>query len=208
VLRLLIALLCLGAGAGLASAAVTGVSIPQLGINVPVPADKAAALERLAAVGTSDSNTAPAPAPRFDPAPIPGEMLDVDVPVPIPASILQLRNGWLVSNGKTLVAVYAGAAGDDPSAGRVVVVRENLAAGKQAVSVLDAGPTGALTIAQAPLGRSIETSAQKGEIRLRSAGGTALVLDLDLTRLSGSAGTVGQPRPARTSDSASHPVRR
>jgi len=170
--------LALGVGCGLAVAAVGGVSIPPLGINVTVPADKYAALERLASVGTTDSNASPAPAPRTQPRSIPAQMLGSDTPVPVAPSLLQVRNGWLVSNGKILVAVYAGAAGDDRTVGRVVIVRQDLVAGKQTVRALDAKSTGTLTIAKAPLGRSVETSAQTGSIRLRTAGGRLLVLRL------------------------------
>jgi hypothetical protein len=176
--------LALGAGCGLAVAAVGRVSIPQLGINVTVPADKAAALDRLASVGTTDANASPAPAPATKPQPIPAQMLGADAPVPVAPSLLQVRNGWLVSNGKTLVAVYAGAAGGDRALGRVVIVRQDLVAGKQTVRALDAKSTGALSIAKAPLGRSAETSAQTGTIRLRTAGGRLLVLRLDSGRVS------------------------
>jgi hypothetical protein len=174
----------LGAGCGLAVAAVGGVSIPELGIDVPVPPEKAAALERLVSVGTTDSVAEPAAAPSFAPRPIPAEMLGSDVPVPVPPAVLQPRNGWLVSDGKTLVAVYAGAAGGDRSVGRIVIVRQDLVAGKQTIRALDAGPTGALTIAKAPLGSSVETSAQMGSIRLRSAHGQQLVLHLGSGRVS------------------------
>jgi hypothetical protein len=173
-----VALLVLGAGAGLASAAAVGVSIPQLGINVPVPAEKADGLQRLVSVATTDSSTQPAPAPSSEPAPIPAERLDADAPVPVPPSMLRESNGWLVSDGKTLVAVYAGADGRDPSVGRVVIVRQDLVAGTQTVRIVDAGPTGALTITDAPAGSSVETSAQKGDIRLRTAGGRSVTLDL------------------------------
>jgi hypothetical protein len=173
-----LAVLGLGAGGGLASAAAVGVSIPQLGINVPVPVEKAAPLQRLVSVATTDSSTEPTPAPSSEPAPIPGEVLSADVPVPVPPSVLRERNGWLVSDGKTLVAVYAGAAGRDPSVGRVVIVRQDLVAGTQTVRIVDAGRTGALTIAHAPLGSSVETSAQKGDIRFRTAGGRSVTLDL------------------------------
>jgi len=170
--------LVLGVGCGLAVAAVSGVSIPQLGINVPVPAEKAGALERLASVGTTDSNTTPAPASRAELHSISARMLGPDVPVPVASSLLQPRNGWLVSNGKTLVAVYAGAAGSDRSVGRVVIVRQDLLAGKQTVQILDAESTGALTVTRAPLGGSVETSAQTGTIRLWTAAGRQFVLDL------------------------------
>ena len=98
--------------------------------------------------------------PEWARQPIPARMLGSDVPVPVAPSLLRVRNGWLVSDGRTLVAVYAGAAGDDPSVGRLVVVRQDLAAGRQTVRTIDAGATGALTIAVAPLGSSVETSAQ------------------------------------------------
>jgi hypothetical protein len=163
--------LAVGAGGGLAVAR-------AIGGGVPVPAEKAAALARLGSVGTTDSNTAPADPPDRAPRSIPARMLGSDVPVPVSPSVLRVRNGWLVSDGRTLFAVYAGAAGDDPSVGRLVVVRQDLAAGTQSVRTIDAGSTGALTITAAPLGSSVETSAQTGDLRVRTAGGRALRLDL------------------------------
>lgn len=160
--------LALGVGAGLALADAAGRPAPG----------KRAALERVASVATTDSNTEPTRAPALEPHPIPARLLEPDAPVPIPPSVLQPQNGWIVSDGSTLVAVYAGAAGEDPSIGRVVIVRQDLAAGKQTVTAKDAGPTGALTIVDAPLGRSVETSAQMGNLRLRTAGGQVLMLDI------------------------------
>lgn len=165
--RLLTAVCVLVAGAGIAAAAI-----------LPAPQEKVAALQRLVSVATTDSNTEPAIPPDSVPQPIPGRMLGSDVPVPIPPSVLRVRNGWLVSDGRTLVAVYAGAAGNTPSVGRLVIVRQDLAAGRQTVRTLDAGPTGALTITAAPLGSAVETSAQTGSIGVRTAGGRALRLDL------------------------------
>lgn len=166
--------LAFGAGGGFALAAAVGSSVPS---------EKAIALDRLVSVATTDSNTETARAPDSLPHPIPARMLGSDVPVPIPPSVLRVRNGWLVSDGRTLVAVYAGAAGDDPSVGRLVIVRQNLVAGTQTVRAVDAGPTGALTITAAPLGDSVETSAQTDGIRLRAAGGRALLLDLGAGKL-------------------------
>ena len=90
----------------------------------------------------------------------------------------------IVSDGKALVAVYAGAAGDDASVGRVVIVRQDLVAGKQTVSTVDAGSTGALEIADAPLGSAVEASAQTGSIRLQAAGGELFTLDLAAGKVS------------------------
>jgi hypothetical protein len=162
----------LAAGAGLAAA-----------VDVRGPEERAAALQRLVSVATTDSSTTPASPPDAAPQPIPARMLGSGVPVPIPPSLLQVRNAWLVSDGRSLVAVYAGAAGNDPAVGRLVIVRQDLVAGSQTVRTLDAGLTGALAIAAAPLGSSVETSAQTGSIPLRTAGGRALRLDLTTSRI-------------------------
>ena len=185
-LRLLIAsaVCALLAGAGLAVAA-GGVTIRALGLNVPAPPEKAAALQRLATLATTDSNAHPAAPPEAASEPIPARMLGSDSPVPVPPSVLQVRNGWLVSDGRTLVAVYAGAAGNDPAVGRLVIVRQDLLAGRQTVRTIDAGATGALTIAAPPLGSSVETSAQTGSIGLRTAHGPGLHLDLRTGELGG-----------------------
>jgi hypothetical protein len=167
VFRLLIALGVLAAGGGIAAAAIA-----------PAPPEKAAALQRLVFVATTDSNTEPAIPPESAPQPIPARMLGSEAPVPIPPSVLRVRNGWLVSDSTTLVAVYAGAAGNDPSVGRLVIVRQDLVAGRQTVRTLDAGLSGALTITSAPLGSAVETSAQTGSLRVRTAGGLTLRLDL------------------------------
>lgn len=136
------------------------------------------ALQRLASVATTDSNTHPAAASRGPQHPIPARMLASGTPVPVPPSILRLRNGWLVCDGRRLVAVYAGAAGNDPAVGRLVIVRQDLAAGSQIVRTIDTGSTGAVSISAAPRGGSVVTSAQTGELSLTSSSGRALRLDL------------------------------
>jgi len=197
VLRLLTALVALGLGVGGGLALAAGSEGSR----------KAAALQRLASVATTDSSTAPAPVPELEAQPIPARMLGADVPVPIAPSLLQPQNGWLVSDGRTLVAIYAGAAGDDASAGRVVIVRQDLLSGKQTVRFVDTPATGALTIAAAPLGSTVETSAQTGSIGLRTAGGRSLTLDLG-TEAVRNPGTVPPLRRTRSSDSTSYPLRR
>jgi hypothetical protein len=177
VLRLLTcasAVCVLAAGAGIAAA-----------VSRQDPREKAAALERLASVATTDSNTEPAAVPGSAPHPIPARMLGSGVPVPVSPSVLQPHNGWLVSDGRTLVAVYAGAAGDDRSTGRVVVVRQNLVAGRQTIHTVNLRGTGAFVITAAPLGRSVETSAQTGRIHLRTNASRAFYLDLGTGTLGG-----------------------
>ena len=196
-LRLLSSLVALGLGLAVAAAG-----------GVPGLAGKSAALGRLASVATTDSNTAPAPVPRFAPDAIPARMLGSEVPVPVLPALLRARNGWLASDGERLVTVYAGAAGSDPALGRVVIVRQDLVAGKQTLETVDAGPTGALTIAQAPLGR---TSTQTPEIRLRTAGGRLLLLELGSGKshiVLTQPGYGDRPLQSRSSDSTSHPIRR
>jgi hypothetical protein len=169
---------------GLVAAAGGGFALADaIGGSVPASAEKAAALSRLNAVATTDSNTLPAPAPVSEPHGIPAQILGNDVPVPIAPSLLRLQNAWLVSNGKTLVAVYAGAAGGDPARGRVVIVRQDLVAGTQTVKTIDAGRTGALTIAAAPLGPAVEGTAQTGTLRLRAPGGRTLTLDVGTSKV-------------------------
>jgi hypothetical protein len=192
VLRLLTALAVFGLGVGLAVAAAGG---------VPGHGEKSAALARLASVATTDSNAALAPVPRVAAHAIPARILGPDVPVPVSPELLRASNGWLVSDGKTLVAVYAGTAGDDSTVGRVVVVRQNLVAGRQTVEHVDVGRTGALAI----------VAAQAGGLRLRTAGGRLLLLDLGNSRshiVLTEPSYGDRPLPPRTSDSASHSIRR
>jgi hypothetical protein len=124
-------------------------------------------------------------APAFTPDPIPAKILSSDVPVPISASIITETNGWLVSDGYSLVAVYAGSKGDDPTQGRVAIVRQDLRAGKQTVQIVDAGPTGPLSIAaDAPTGAAVETSAQSGALTLTTSRGAAVRLNLSTNTVS------------------------
>ena len=189
-LRLLTCAGCvLAVGAGVAVAA-SRMSAPQ---------EKAAALARLSSVATTDSSTVPAAAPDSAPQPIAARMLGSDVPVPVAPSLLRVRNGWLVSDGRTLVAVYAGAAGDDPSVGRLVVVRQDLAAGRQTVRTVDAGATGALAIAAA--------SPQTGSISVRTLGGRVLRFDLAYLAFTNRGYGAASASP-RSSDSAAYSFRR
>lgn len=170
-----------GALTGLALAGSASVSFPRGGSKVKVPTDKTVAMAHRMPSAASD-RTAPARAnatPAFTPDPIPAAILAADVPVPIAASILTETNAWLVSDGYTLVAVYAGSRGDDQTQGRAVIVRQDLRAGKQTVQIVDAGATGPLTVAaSAPAGTAVETSAQTGSLVLTTARGGTVRLNL------------------------------
>ncbi|HEY2354879.1 MAG TPA: hypothetical protein VGH79_08295 [Gaiellaceae bacterium] len=188
--KLLTALVVLGlAGAvsGLAAAGSSSVSTPLLGSNVTVPADKAAAMANRMPSGPNDATASAgsAAAAAFTPEPVPAKILDSDVPVPIPASVISETNGWLVSNGYNLVAVYAGSKGDDPTQGRVVIVRQDLRAAEQTVQIVDAGATGPLTVAaNAPTGAAVETSAQTGALMLNTGRGGTVKLNLNTNTVS------------------------
>jgi hypothetical protein len=188
--KLLTALTVLGlAGvvSGLATAGSSNVSIPRLGSDVTVPADKAAAMADRMPSAPSDATASagPAAATAFTPDPIPAKILGSDVPVPVSSSIIAETNGWLVSDGYTLVAVYAGSKGDDPTQGRVVVVRQDLRATTQTVQIVDAGATGPLTVAAgAPTGEAVETAAQTGALMLNTSHGATVQLNLSTNKVS------------------------
>ena len=176
-----------GVATGLATAGSSNVSIPRVGSDVTIPADKAAAMaDRMpSAPIDATASASPATASAFTPDPIPAVILGSNVPVPIPASIITETNGWLVSDGYTLVAVYAGSKGDDSTQGRVVIVRQDLRTAKQSVQVVDAGATGPLTVAAgAPTGAAVETSAQTGTLKLSTSRGATVTLNLSTNTVS------------------------
>ena len=188
--KLLAALVVLGLAGALSALAAAGsspVSTPRLGSDVTIPADKAAAVaDRMpSAPIDATASAGPAATPAFTPDPIPAGILGSNVPVPISSSILTETNGWLVSNGYNLVAVYAGSAGSDPTQGRVIIVRQDLRAGKQTVQVVDAGATGPLTIAaNAPTGAAVETTALTGGLKLSTSHGATIKLNLTTNTVS------------------------
>jgi hypothetical protein len=94
--------------------------------------------------------------------------------------VLAVKNGWLVSDGYTLVAVYAGSPGIDPSIGRFGIIRQSAIFGVQYYppELVDVGRVGALKITRAPRGRSRETTAQYGRLTFISANGTKGVIEL------------------------------
>jgi hypothetical protein len=170
-----------GAGVSLALAGSPGGRYVQQ-LRATVPAAKIAQVEH-AQPGTAPESTVPAPVPAATIAAIPAALVPGgSAPVPVSPALVRVRNGWLVSDGRTLVAVYAGAAGDDGRNGRIVIVRQNLVAGTQSQRVLNLAGTGALTIVRAPVGAAVERSAQWASLGFRSANGRTGILDLRLGR--------------------------
>jgi hypothetical protein len=176
-------LVLVGAGAGVAVAVSDSGGRYDARVGLTVPAGKLLPIEH-AQPGTAPESTVPAPVPDGTIAPIPATLEPADeAVVPISPSLVRVRNVWMVGNGRTLVAVYAGAAGDDAVNGRIVVVRQNLAAGTQTVRVLTVPGTGAVAIESAPRGAAVETSAQTATLRVRGASGRIGTLDLRLNRV-------------------------
>lgn len=113
------------------------------------------------------------PLQRFRP-----HILAKRVPPPVPGALITVRNGWLVSDGYTLVAVYAGSAANDHSRGLFVVVRQNEIFGVQyyPLDAVSPGKTGPLEITKTRWGN--ETSAQHGRLAFVSTDGARGVLEL------------------------------
>jgi hypothetical protein len=145
----------------------------QLGqrINAPVCRDR----KRMSAFVDTGAGTRLVPLVE---RPIPAHLLSPNVPIPVSPTLIRVQNAWLVSDGRMLVAVYAGEAGNDPSKGRFVVIRQSLVFGNQWEDVVSAGSTGAVRLTHVPLGATVETSAQRGELSFTSAGGRDGVLHL------------------------------
>ena len=175
ILGSLVALVLIAFGAA-ALAGTPDSYIRELGITVPD--EKVTPIRHSFPRADAVESPERAPVPTPSAVRIPARVLGPDVPVPISPAILRPANGWLISDGRTLVAVYAGAAGDDPATGRFVIVRQNLAAGTQTQKVVDVPGTGVVSIANAPHGEAVEASAEQGRLAFRGAAGLEGTLDL------------------------------
>lgn len=109
---------------------------------------------------------------------IPAHILSPDTPPPVSPALIRVKNAWLVSDGRTLVAVYAGEAGNDPADGLFVVIRQNLVFGLQWRDIIPAGHSGAVRLTRVPTGAAVETSAQRADLSFLSNGGESGVLHL------------------------------
>lgn len=150
-----------------------------------MPADKVGPIQHVLGGGegvtesTEKSGYKPSAA-DFDDNHIPGTIAPIDDnhPIPFPPQIMEPTNEWIVSNGPNLVVVYAGADGQDPSAGKFAILRDFGMSGKQRVSFVTVPSGGAVTITSAPLGPAAEASMQSAKVRFKTATGRAGTLDL------------------------------
>jgi hypothetical protein len=109
---------------------------------------------------------------------IPAHMLPPGTPPPLSPALIRVTNGWVVSDGRTLVAVYAGEAENDPGVGLFAIVRQDLVFGLQTQDTVKVGRTGAVRITGAPSGGAVEKAAQRGDLAFSSATGARGVLHL------------------------------
>lgn len=111
---------------------------------------------------------------------IPPHILPKRAPPPLHYAVIKVINAWLVSDGYTLVAVYAGSPGAHRSIGRFAIIRQNEIVGAQynPPDIVDVGAVGPLEIVHPPRGASHETSAQHGELAFVAADGTRGILEL------------------------------
>ena len=128
-------------------------------------------VHRVLARGPSGIQGVNAPAPEES---SPAALLPANTPIPVPPAVLQVSNAWKVSNGNELVAVYAGRAGNDPSTGRFVIVRQSPSGG-QTVSIIDVPGAGALSITSPP---QSTTGATNADIPYTAASGSSGTLHL------------------------------
>ncbi len=111
-------------------------------------------------------------------------ILPKGAPPSLHQALVKVKNAWVVSDGYTVVAVYAGSPGDDASHGRFVALRQNSIFGIQyPPDVVNLGRVGAIRITRAPKGAAHETSAQRGELFFVSARGARGILELDGDRV-------------------------
>lgn len=105
-------------------------------------------------------------------------ILSKRVPPSVSGALITVQNGWLVSDGYTLVVVYAGSQANDHHRGLFVVVHQNEIFGVQyePFDTVSTGKTGTLRIVKTRWGN--DTSAQHGRLAFVSADGTRGVLEL------------------------------
>ncbi|HEU5243377.1 MAG TPA: hypothetical protein VFU33_03170 [Gaiellaceae bacterium] len=175
-----------GLGVGLALGATgsqdTPVPVTTNGTTILLPAEKAAALQNEngpAQINTGVPTPPPPPPPTGQIAPIPASLADAaDASIPLSPELINVTNTWLVSDGHHLVAVYAGSAGNDPSLGRIVIIRQNLDLAQQTQHVVDVPGGGSLKIDNPPLGAAVETTALTAHLPFTSQSGDQEHLDL------------------------------
>jgi hypothetical protein len=152
------------------------VYVPAL--DASIPADKAKQVNDMLREPGKES-AEPAPSLEQGPDSIPATLLDKDAPVPVSPAIITANSAWVVSDAKTLVAVYAGLAGDGKDSGRFVVIRQDWIKGQQTQDVIDVpGARPPLTSVSPPEGSEVEVSAPTADLQFSDHSGATGVLHL------------------------------
>ena len=117
---------------------------------------------------------------------IPAKMLGPDPQTPFSTNVMSpVRNGWVVSDHRRFTAVYAGASGSDRSTGALAIFRQNFIQVTQKLKVVKVAGAGAVKLTRAPLGKAVETSAQRhGNLRFTSRRGITGTLHLKTDKIS------------------------
>ena len=111
---------------------------------------------------------------------MPARYIPKSVPIPVSRALLRYSNGWMVSDGRTHIAVYAGAEGGDKDVGLFVVYHTDFVFGWQDWHPVPVpGKTGSVRIVNAPLGKKVETSAQSARLPFVSKSGKRGKFNLD-----------------------------
>lgn len=177
-----------GGGAALAATQgqpAGGTYVPALGISVPH--SKLRALEHSAPRALDPRMTVQKAVGHLRTKPvnsIPGRYLPKMRQGPFSPGMLKFSRAWQVSNGRTVVAVYAGVNPAQASEGRIIIFRQDVLAGTESQVMINVAGSGALTITKAPLGVKAERSGETGELTLRSANGVTYMLHLAANSIS------------------------
>jgi hypothetical protein len=89
-----------------------------------------------------------------------------------------VRNGWAAGACFGVTWVWAGASGEHPSSGRLVIARSGRWPHPRIHVDIDVPDSGPLKITGAPLGPDVATSAQRGQLEFTSKRGITGTLDL------------------------------
>jgi hypothetical protein len=187
---LVVGALAVLAGGGAALAATQGqpagrTYVPALGISVSQ--SKLRALEHSAPRALDPRMTVQKPVGHLRTNPvnsIPGRYLPKMRQGPFSPQMLQFTRAWQVSNGRTVVAVYAGVNPAQASQGRIIIFRQDVLAGTEGQVLINVAGSGALTITRAPLGVKAERSGETGVLTLRGANGVTYTLRLAANSIS------------------------
>jgi hypothetical protein len=121
----------------------------------------------------------------------PAQMLGPNTATTITSGELYpVRNGWAAGACFGITWVWAGASGEHPSTGRLVVARYGRWPHARIHVDVDVPGSGPLKIINAPLGPDVVTSAQRGQLPFTSKRGVTGTLDLSTDTVTLSTGEV------------------